>query len=137
MADVSISVRMHPEVINRQVSTIGRRAVNETARDIEREAKRIVPVRTGATRESIKANPARTRGARGYIAASVSAGGASKFLMKGTRPHVIRARNAQALHFEWKGREVFFREVNHPGTAAQPFLTIAAERVAARNRATR
>ena len=47
----------------------------------------------------------------------------------GTRPHVIRARNAKALRFRWHGRIVYFKQVNHPGTAAKSFLRRALREV--------
>jgi hypothetical protein len=41
------------------------------------------------------------------------------WLDTGTRPHVIAARNANALYFFWEklGKNVSFRQVNHPGFA--------------------
>ena len=36
----------------------------------------------------------------------------------GTRPHVIRAKSAKALRFFYRGRLVFRKSVNHPGTRA-------------------
>lgn len=41
----------------------------------------------------------------------------------GTRPHVIRAKRARAMRFEWRGRIVFATKVNHPGTRPNRFLT--------------
>lgn len=40
----------------------------------------------------------------------------------GTRPHVIRPRNAQALRFEGSNGIVFAAVVHHPGTRPRPFL---------------
>ena len=37
----------------------------------------------------------------------------------GTRPHIIRAKNAKALS---NGSIIFGKKVNHPGTKPQPFL---------------
>lgn len=55
----------------------------------------------------------------------------SGFVNDGTRPHVIRPRNAQALRFRVGGRVVFARVVHHPGTRARPFLDRALREVAA------
>lgn len=46
---------------------------------------------------------------------------------EGTRPHVIRARRAPFLVFFWPkvGRVVRFKQVNHPGTKPNRFLTNA------------
>lgn len=44
---------------------------------------------------------------------------------EGTRPHVIRARVKPQLVFYWArvGRVVAFRQVNHPGTQPNRYLT--------------
>jgi hypothetical protein len=49
------------------------------------------------------------------------------YIIEGTRPHVIRARNAQALHFYWAkmGQDVFFKSVQHPGTKPNDFPATA------------
>lgn len=44
----------------------------------------------------------------------------------GTRPHVIRPRNAKALRFRGSsGEHVFAGKVNHPGTKAHPWVEAA------------
>jgi len=46
----------------------------------------------------------------------------------GTKPHVIRPRNARALHWVTpEGDEVFVTRVHHPGTAPQPYMRPAFE----------
>ncbi|GHA94685.1 hypothetical protein [Streptomyces chryseus] len=47
---------------------------------------------------------------------------AVRFVLDGTRPHVIRPRRAKALRFDMGGRMVFATKVNHPGTRANNFL---------------
>ncbi len=42
---------------------------------------------------------------------------------EGTRPHLISARNAQFLRFSSRGRIVYQRDVWHPGTPANKYLT--------------
>jgi len=44
------------------------------------------------------------------------------FVEYGTVPHVIKAKNAKALHWKSGGKDVFAKWVNHPGTKAQPFI---------------
>ncbi|MFJ5037937.1 hypothetical protein [Streptomyces parvulus] len=44
------------------------------------------------------------------------------FVLKGTRPHIIRPRRRQALHFYVDGDEVFTKLVRHPGTRANDFM---------------
>ncbi|MBT2490649.1 hypothetical protein J7E96_19440 [Streptomyces sp. ISL-96] len=50
---------------------------------------------------------------------------AVRFVLDGTRPHVIRPRRAKALRFDMGGRMVFAKKVNHPGTRANNFLEAA------------
>lgn len=50
----------------------------------------------------------------------------------GTDPHTIRADDAEYLHFYIDGEEIFIKEVDHPGTQAQPYMRPAAEVVRAR-----
>ncbi|WP_326597126.1 hypothetical protein [Streptomyces sp. NBC_01803] len=50
---------------------------------------------------------------------------ATRYVLDGTRPHVIRPRRRQALRFEVGGRTVFAAYVRHPGTRPNPFLTRA------------
>jgi len=59
----------------------------------------------------------------------------ASFVEEGTDPHVIRGRNGGMLVFEWQGRTVRVRSVNHPGTKPLPFMSFAylkCERVALR-----
>jgi len=45
-----------------------------------------------------------------------------KYVEFGTPPHVIEAKNKQALHWKQGGKDMFARRVNHPGTRPQPFI---------------
>ena len=50
------------------------------------------------------------------------------YVVKGTRPHVIRPVTASVLAFQSaSGKMVFTRLVNHPGTKPNPWLKQAAE----------
>lgn len=55
----------------------------------------------------------------------------AEFVNDGTRPHVIRPRQAQVLRFTVGGRVVFARVVHHPGTRPNPFLDRAVREIAA------
>lgn len=50
---------------------------------------------------------------------------------QGTPPHRITPKRAQALRFEAGGEVVFAAYVDHPGTAARPFLAEGAAAAAA------
>ncbi|WFF39773.1 hypothetical protein LOPSY_24 [Mycobacterium phage Lopsy] len=97
-------------------------------RRIANQSRVAVPVRTGNLGRTIGElpqvyTPFRVRGgveATADYAAPVH---------EGSRPHAIRARNAQYLHFWWHGREMFRKSVWHPGTRARPFMRNSAQRV--------
>ncbi len=61
-------------------------------------------------------------GPRGLVGVVECDHPAVRFVLDGTRPHVIRPRRASALRFELGGRTVFAKKVNHPGTRADNFL---------------
>lgn len=95
-------------------------------------AKRLVGVDTGRLR-------ANTREQSGVLATvgpfsqvvsgwTGTQGGARSYVIPhhdGTPPHIIRARRAKTLRFEWRGEVVFRRQVRHPGTRGTKFLTRA------------
>lgn len=46
----------------------------------------------------------------------------AKYVIDGTRPHIIRARTARYLHWvDRSGRDRFAKQVNHPGTQPNRF----------------
>jgi hypothetical protein len=50
------------------------------------------------------------------------------YVVKGTRPHIIRPVNASVLAFQGaSGKMVFTRLVHHPGTKPNPWMQKAAE----------
>lgn len=102
------------------------------ARQVAVRAKRLVPVRTGKTRDSIRVVKGSSwRGPTWSVVVMNTPIG--EFLEEGTRPHKIRARRAKALRFEIGGRVVYARVVNHPGTKATHFLSNAMRQVAVAN----
>ncbi|MFJ1695654.1 hypothetical protein ACIOHC_10965 [Streptomyces sp. NPDC088252] len=50
---------------------------------------------------------------------------AVRYVLDGTRPHVIRPRRAQALRFTVGGRVVYAAYARHPGTRPNNFLARA------------
>lgn len=109
------------------------RYVRGKASEIASVARRIVPVRSGVLRGSIRVQQSRDVGGRFAAGYDVAANAAyARFVHDGTKPHVIVPRNASVLAFQVGGTTVFARRVNHPGTKAQPFLTNAAREVISR-----
>lgn len=95
-------------------------------------AKRRVNVRSGALKRSIGHSVSR-RGPLVRLLVFARARHA-RFVHDGTRPHVIRPRNARALRFEVGGRIVFAQRVNHPGYKGNPFLRDAVREELTRDR---
>lgn len=98
-------------------------------------AKDEAPERTGRLKRNIKATPVKFTGpyrAEGGAEVDPAAVPYAPIVRWGSRPHVIRARRAPALHFYWErvGHEVFFKSVNHPGTKPNPFMERALSKVA-------
>lgn len=107
---------------------IKRQVQNEivyTAQEIRTESQMRVPVDTSRLKKSAYVNMKRNRlgaeiGYRTKYAAPVEFG---------SRPHVIRPKNAKVLSWKPKGGgRVFAKVVNHPGTKPRPFLMPAFER---------
>jgi len=108
------------------------------------EAKKLVAVKTGNTRRTIR--PGFLSGSSAFV----EVGGAGLWLEKGTKPHTIRPRNKPFLAWPAPGVQttlagrastpevrrlgsgafIFAAKVNHPGTRPQPFLEPGARRAA-------
>lgn len=74
---------------------------------------------SGRLRASIRSERAEAEGVLTIMfAADVPYAG---YVVDGTAPHVIRPRNAQALHWTGPGGGVFAKVVNHPGTKPNSF----------------
>lgn len=63
------------------------------------------------------------------MAAVVSMGGGSPYVEFGSAPHVIQAKNANALHWHVAGSHFFAHTVHHPGYRGDPFLERSIEDV--------
>lgn len=80
----------------------------------------MVKVRTGALFKSIYHSTSV------YVGRLFATAPYAMYVEKGTRPHVIAARNVQFLRFMWHGVLTFRRRVMHPGTKPQPFMARSA-----------
>ncbi|AXN53296.1 tail assembly chaperone [Mycobacterium phage Thonko] len=127
---VTARITINEPALERESGTIIRRKHRSLTRRIATQARADVPVRTGNLGRMMEESP------QVYRPFHVSGGVENKAdyaapVHEGSRPHVIRARNAQFLHFWSGGVEYFRRSVFHPGTRARPFLRNAAERIVA------
>lgn len=119
----------------------GRVILHKLQLDTTAEAKRLVPRKTGNLGRSI--TPGALTNSDALVVARARY---ARYVELGTRPHVIRPRNAQALRFPAKGTPVtlsgrartgavraggayaFAKEVHHPGTKPHPFLVPGARK---------
>lgn len=115
----------------RQVQPILKRSLNAIGRRGVMLLRNFAPHRTGALARSIHYSiTGPDSRLRIHFFARVPY---NIFVVGGTRPHLIAARNAKALRFVVGGRVVFAKSVQHPGTkpnrypdrARRPFLTDA------------
>lgn len=123
-------IRLDRAALNRQMQDASRRELEIAARQVVNRAKVLAPVDTGRLRASIRVESRRTFTFRSVFTVGSDVEYAA-MVNDGTRPHVIRPRNAQVLRFRVGGRVVFAKVVNHPGTRARPFLDRALQEVAA------
>lgn len=124
-------IRIDRADLRRAVRGASMRELQRVAPQVVNRAKVLAPVDTGRLRASIgPATYSRTWTLRpqATIAADVSY---ARYVHDGTRPHVIRPRNAQVLRFRVGTRWVFARVVHHPGTRPRPFLDRALAEVTA------
>lgn len=103
-----------------RLSTESKRAADRAGTRVQNEARRLAPVDTGRLRSSIVSR-AEDHG-RTYDVTVGTNVNYAEFVENGTRRHFIYPRNGQFLRFQWGGRTVYARVVDHPGTQPQPFL---------------
>lgn len=130
MARVTARITIDEAALERESGEHLRRKHRSLTRRIANQARADVPVRTGNLGRTIGELP------QTYTPFHVDGGVEATAdyaapVHEGSRPHVIRARRAEFLHFWWHGREVFRKSVWHPGVRARPFLRNAGRRVVA------
>ncbi|MCF3960609.1 hypothetical protein [Streptomyces fuscigenes] len=120
---MSVQVRVDPGVISRLLRLRNgpvERRLRERTRKVADIAAREAPGTMGSYVEwDVEAGP---RGLQSVITCNHPA---VRFVLDGTRPHIIRPRRASALRFEVGGEVVFSRLVRHPGTRANNFMARA------------
>jgi len=93
-----------------------------TSRNIATMARSEVGVKTGALKFSITTHPLH-RGRTGLKATVGSRLPYAYYHHEGTRPHIIRPNNHKYLRFRAGGRIVYAKQVRHPGTRPNHYLT--------------
>ncbi|MFC8466008.1 hypothetical protein [Streptomyces sp. NPDC057250] len=121
-----VEVRVDPGVITRMLRRRGgtaERKLRERTRRVARIAEVEAPGSIGAGIEWDVES-----GRSGLEGVVVSTHEASRFVLDGTRPHLIRPRRKKALRFQAGGGVVFAKLVRHPGTKANNYLLRALRR---------
>ena len=109
------------EYVLRAPQGITGRAMQGRANKIRNAARLQAGFRTGALKVSIEASRVKSGVNISYEIGS----GLSYAMMhhEGTKPHLIHGRNGGMLRFTSQSRVVYSREVMHPGTRPNRFLT--------------
>lgn len=117
-----INEPVYQHVFESKDGTVGKDLDARAARVVQ-AAKAQVGVRTGGLQRSIRRYWTRERGRKLTVAVG-SNRKIAELHHEGTRPHIIRARNAKALRYVGRdGNVVFAKSVNHPGTRPNRYLT--------------
>jgi len=128
LAELERALSQLPDKLERNVV---RSALRMGAKQIEAEAKRLVPVKSGELRDSIRVS---VRLIKGKPVATIKAGGRGKggafyaqMVEFGTSAHFIKASSAKSLFIAGLMRD----GVNHPGATSKPFMRPALDSAAA------
>ncbi|NUS58673.1 MAG: hypothetical protein HOV66_28050 [Streptomycetaceae bacterium] len=116
---LAVDLSHAPAEVRRRAPVVIRKGLH----DIERDGKVLAPVDTGNLEGSISTD-VDGDGLGGVVGPTADYGA---YVEYGTEPHVIRAHGGY-LKFTIGGRTVFVRQVNHPGTAPQPYMGPAFDR---------
>lgn len=123
-------IRLDRADLRRVIRDASARELRNAGRQVVNRAKVLAPVDTGRLRASIEGRLNRTWTLRPQFTVGSNVEYA-QMVHDGTRPHIIRPRNARALRFVVGGQVVYARVVHHPGTRARPFLDRALREVTA------
>jgi len=106
-----------------EVDKLIKQRLTDSAILVERTAKLpgYCPVKTGTARRSITR---RIEKRRALVGSNVEY---FPIIEMGSKAHIIRPKTAKVLHFKVGGKDVFAKEVHHPGTPAYAPLRRALE----------
>lgn len=120
---MSVEVRIEPGRLARLLRARGSIAYRRISQRTERVARIAEAEAPGSMGRYISWKVQESpRGLEGVIVCDHPA---VRFVLDGTRPHIIRPRRARALRFEVEGRVVFSAFVRHPGTRPNNFMARA------------
>lgn len=117
---MSVRVQIDARAFERLLRTpggLGEQLLRRRAEPVAARARRLAPGSMGRGIQMTVSG----RG-RGMAAVITSTHPASRYVIEGTRPHVIRPRRKKALRFTVGGRTVYAKRVQHPGNRPNNFL---------------
>ena len=117
---MSVEVRIEPGRIARLLRARGGIAYPRMSQRTERVARVAEAEAPGSMGSYISWKV--QEGPRGLEGVTVCDHPAVRYVLDGTRSHIIRPRRARALRFEVEGCVVFSAYARHPGTRPNPFL---------------
>jgi hypothetical protein len=120
---MSAEVRIDASRLERMLRLPGGPGARLLRRRADRVAARarVLGARHGSMGRFVQ-DPVVSGSGRGLTAVIECTHPATRFVLFGTRPHLIRPRRARALRFEVEGQQVFAQLVRHPGTRADNFM---------------
>jgi hypothetical protein len=120
---VSVEVRIDQGALLRLLRARGGIARRRLQQRVDRVARIAADEAPGSMGEYITTDI--REGSRGLEGVITCTHPATRYVIEGTRPHLIRPRRARALRFEVGGDVVFTKLVRHPGTRPNNFLARA------------
>ena len=114
-----------PQQVNKRIPDLLIAEGKETERELKRSP---TPIDNGDLRQSMNASRVGSKTLRVRANATNLAPYAAA-VEYGTKPHVIRPKNAKAFKFKIGPDTIYAKQVKHPGTKAQPFFEPAIERL--------
>lgn len=121
---MAIIINLYDGVIDYELNQPGGmvgRYMDRTGKRMVAGAKAQVGVRTGALRASI--HKRHERWARGQLFEVSATTSYALMHHEGTSPHLIVGHSGRNLRFMSRGRVVYTKVVNHPGTRSNKYLT--------------
>lgn len=104
-----------------QLRKEARRRVDRASELMTAELKRNAPIDTGELRSKTGVRVTSETGTLIKAEAIIDVDYA-EVVVHGSRPHIIRARNKQALAFQMGSKTIIVKSVNHPGTQPNLFF---------------
>lgn len=123
---MSVEVRVQPNLLRRLLRSRGGKVERKLRERTERTARIAQQEAPGSLGHYISWKI--VQGPKGLTGVIVCDHPAVRYVLDGTRPHIIRPRRAKALRFEVGGRVTYAKVVHHPGTAPNNFMGRALRR---------